>query len=130
MVDAKLTVLKKRTKPKDPPKRAPIGTRKRPSAAKKRLQETWEPACGKVCKCGMRCAADQTISVCSFIASDGQVERGEEPWHVAIVNRATKQLICSGSILNRKYSLLAKKMKKKSGPGAMLALTLISQISL
>jgi hypothetical protein len=128
LVDTKLTVLpdkvksrlklqKRRKLSKRPSSasdnRNPATTTKKPKTTTKpgrkisKQVETWEPPCGRVCKCGMRCAGDQGINTCAFVKNDGQVERGEDPWHVAIINRATKQLICSGSILNRRHILTA-----------------------
>ena len=121
LVDTKLTVLPdkvknrlKLQKRKNPSKNPKTTTKKPKTSIKPKLTrkiskpaETWEPPCGKVCKCGMRCAGNQDINTCAFVKNDGQVERGEEPWHVAIINRATKQLICSGSILNRRHILTA-----------------------
>ena len=112
LVDAKLTVLPKQKKITKKPKKkikqkSPSPKNSENSRKVTKPKETWEPPCGKICKCGMRCSSNQGISACAFVKNDGQVERGEEPWHVAIVNKATKQLICSGSILNRRHILTA-----------------------
>ena len=121
LVDPKLTVQlekedikankskgrQKNLKKADRPKKQKSPIQSNSSRRMKKVTETWEPPCGRVCKCGMRCASNQSINTCSFVKNDGQLERGEEPWHVAIINKATKQLICSGSILNRRHILTA-----------------------